>query len=176
MRRAAAAPSSEAQANVKGNSPAPREPLSPAPIAAWDFQRGLRDLVGAAHVQLQGGARQDAAGLAVDGKQAHALSAPIDRPLRAKTLAAVVRLDNLQQRGGGVISLQTLDGNLFDAIVFGEQDPERWMAGSNNFARTRSFQGPAESKARDEAVHVAWTYREDGVIAAYVGGLPYATP
>ena len=175
-RRAAAAPSSEAQANGKGNSPTPREPLPPAPIAAWDFQRGLRDLVGAAHVQLQGGARQDAAGLAVDGKQAHALSAPIDRPLKAKTLAAVVRLDNLQQRGGGVISLQTLDGNLFDAIVFGEQDPERWMAGSNNFARTRSFLGPAESKARDEAVHVAWTYREDGVIAAYVGGLPYGTP
>jgi hypothetical protein len=175
-RRAAATPSSEAQANGKGNSPAPREPLPPAPIVAWDFQRGLRDLVGAAHVQLQGGARQDAAGLAVDGKQAYALSAPIDRPLKAKTLAAVVRLDSLQQRGGGVISLQTLDGNLFDAIVFGEQDPERWMAGSNNFARTRSFQGPAESKARDEAVHVAWTYREDGVIAAYVGGLPYGTP
>ena len=179
-RRAAAAPSSDANGDSKGkgkgNAPATREPLPPAPIAAWDFQRGLRDLVGAAHVQLQGGARQDAAGLAVDGKQAHALSAPIERPLKAKTLAAVVRLDNLQQRGGGVISLQTLDGNLFDAIVFGEQEPERWMAGSNNFARTRSFQGPAESKARDEAIHVAWTYSDDGVIAAYVGGLPYGTP
>ena len=27
-----------------------------------------------------------------------------------------------------------------------------------------------------EAVHVAWTYSEEGAIAAYVGGLPYGTP
>lgn len=160
----------------KDGSPAARATLPPAPIAAWDFQRGLRDLVGTAHAQAQGGATQDAQGLSVDGKQSHAVTTPLDRALKAKTLAAVVRLANLQQRGGGVISLQTLDGNLFDAIVFGEQEAERWMAGSNNFARTRSFQGPAETRAKDEAVHVAWTYSEDGTIAAFVGGLPYGTP
>lgn len=161
-----------------GNAPAPNVPatLPPAPIAAWDFQKSLRDLVGGAHAQLHADARQDATGLTVDGKQAHATSAPLDRPLRAKTLAAVVRLANLQQRGGGVIGLQTLDGNLFDAIVYGEQESERWMAGSNNFARTRSFQGPAETRADKEPVHVAWTYAEDGTIAAFVGGLPYGMP
>jgi hypothetical protein len=30
---------------------------------------------------------------------------------------------------GGVISIQTLDGGMFDAIVFGEREPGRWMAG-----------------------------------------------
>ena len=36
-----------------------------------------------------------------------------------KTLEAWVQLSDLQQRGGGVLGVQTLDGSVFDAIVFG---------------------------------------------------------
>ena len=34
-----------------------------------------------------------------------------------------MQLENLEQGGGGVISVQTLDGAMFDAIVFGEREP-----------------------------------------------------
>ena len=33
------------------------------------------------------------------------------------------------------MSVQSLDGGVFDVIVFGELEAGRWMAGSNGFAR-----------------------------------------
>lgn len=84
-----------------------------------------------------------------------------------------MKLDDLGQRGGGVISLQTPDGAVFDALVFGETEPGRWIAGSDSFKRTRSFAGPAEADARDRFVHVAVTYAADGTVTAYREGGPY---
>ncbi len=69
--------------------------------------------------------------------------------------------------------MQTLDGQVFDAIVFGERQPGHWMAGSNNFQRTKDFGGPAETAANHRAVHVAIAYHADGMIAAYRNGQPY---
>ena len=37
---------------------------------------------------------------------------------------------------GGAISIETLDGSVFDSIVFAERESNQWMAGSNNFVRT----------------------------------------
>ena len=82
----------------------------------------------------------------------------------------------MTQQGGGVISLQTLDGNLFDAIVYGEREAGRWMAGSNGFVRTKSFQGPEETRAATEPLHVAWVYDAQGNITGYVGGTQYGQP
>ena len=48
-----------------------------------------------------------------------------------------MRLDNLDQRGGAAISIQTSDGGVFDAIVFGEAEAAVWMAGSEHFLRYR---------------------------------------
>jgi hypothetical protein len=93
--------------------------------------------------------------------------------LKAKTLEAWVRLNSLTQRGGGVISIQTPDGNEFDAIVFGEREPGKWMAGSDGFRRTSSFGGPEEVEAYKQLVHVAITYSEDGVVTGYRNGKPY---
>ncbi|HZY88095.1 MAG TPA: DUF1553 domain-containing protein, partial [Gemmataceae bacterium] len=64
----------------------------------------------------------------------------------------------------------------FDAIVFGEIDAGRWMAGSENFVRTRSFGGPAETEADRGPVHVAVVYAEDGTVSAYRDGRPYGAP
>jgi pilus assembly protein CpaE len=58
--------------------------------------------------------------------------------------------------------VQTPDGAVFDAIVFAEQQPGCWLAGSDNFSRTQSFNGPAE--AEPQLVHLAVTYAEDGTI------------
>src|SRR5262249_38333295 len=120
------------------------KPTAPRPLAAWDFTRSADDAIAGLKGELKGGAKRDAAGLHVDGKGAYLSTAPLPFSLRAKTLQAWVRLASTTQRGGGVISVQTLDGNLFDAIVFGEQEPGRWMAGSNFFRRTRSLAGPVE--------------------------------
>ncbi|MDP7050443.1 MAG: hypothetical protein QF600_00810, partial [Verrucomicrobiota bacterium] len=64
----------------------------------------------------------------------------------------------------------------FDAIVFGEQEPGHWMAGSNNFKRTRSLNGPTEKEAAQRPVHVAIVYAADGTITGYRNGKPYGRP
>lgn len=148
-----------------------KQPLPATPpkaTAQWDFQT---ENGGA--VSLEAGARREKVGLLVDGKKAYARSEPLMVPLREKTLEAWARLDTLAQAGGGVMSVQTLDGVVFDAIVFGEQEPKRWMAGSNGFERTRSFAGSAETMADKELVHVALVYHADGTIAGYRNGRPY---
>ncbi len=95
------------------------------------------------------------------------------RELGAKTLEAWVKLDNLDQRGGSAISVQNVDGGQFDAIVFGEREPRRWMSGSNSYTRSKSFGGREEIDAKSGFVHIAMTYAEDGAITAYRNGKLY---
>jgi len=145
----------------------------PAPVAAWDFRKSGDDLVGKLHAKAIGTAKFTPAGATCDGKTGFFRTPPLPFNLKAKTLEAWVKLDNLTQRGGGVISVQTPDGNEFDAIVFGENEPGRWMAGSNFFLRTRPFGGREEKDAANAFVHFAITYSEDGTILGYRDGKPY---
>ena len=150
----------------------PKSAAGPVPIAAWDFTRNAEDTVGRMHVQLVGPARLVAEGLVVDG-HSYAKSAALEKDLVEKTLQVRVRLETLQQAGGGAISLQTIDGQTFDAIVYGEQDSQRWMPGSNGFVRTLPFQGPAEEVADQQFVTMTQVYRADGTILGYRNGQPY---
>jgi hypothetical protein len=155
---------------ARGKAPAV---AGPTPLAAWDFDTGLRDRAGSMHGTAIGPVRQGPPGAALDGRAAYVRTAPLPCDVGAKTLEAWVRLDNLDQKGGAVLSLQTPDGNVFDAIVFAELELQRWMAGSEFFRRTISFNGPAE--ADRGVIHVAITYHADGTIAAYRNGRPYGT-
>ncbi|WP_206352378.1 DUF1553 domain-containing protein [Tautonia rosea] len=148
----------------------------PAPAARWDFDRGPTDLQGGLPGSLRGGARLDGESLVVDGSSGYLASAPLTEDLGVKTLEAWVQLDTLSQRGGGVVSVQTLDGQTFDAIVFGEQEEGHWMAGSDGFSRTKSFEGPPEVEADRRFVHLALVYEADGTITAYRDGQPYGSP
>jgi hypothetical protein len=143
----------------------------PAPLAEWDFRAGLADRRGGMSGQLHGSARLERDGLRLDGRGY--ATAPLKADLREKTLEAWVRLDNLTQRGGGVLGVQTPDGNSFDAIVFGEQEPGRWLAGSDFFRRSRPVGGAVEKEAVGKFVHVAITYAADGTITLYRDGAPY---
>jgi hypothetical protein len=155
----------------------PTHPVAtPTPVAAWDFDRGLDDRVGGLVASLHGGASLVPEGLRVDGKTGYATTPPLPFDLGARTLEAWVRLDNLQQQGGGVISIQSPEGGLFDAIVYGEREPGRWMAGSEGFARYQSVVGPAETEAASRPVHVAITYQSDGGIQLFRDGQPYGQP
>jgi hypothetical protein len=147
----------------------------PAPVAAWDFRKSGDDLVGKLHAEPVGGAKFTPDGAACDGRGGFFRTPPLAFDLKAKTLEAWVKLDSLTQRGGGVISVQTPDGAAFDAVVFGENEPARWMAGSNGFARYKSFGGPEEKDATKEHVHFAIAFHEDGTITGYRNGKPYGT-
>ncbi len=69
--------------------------------------------------------------------------------------------------------MQTGQGSLFDAIVFGELEPRCWLAGSDNHNRTRSFRAPAESNPPSQPIHLVITYSGDGTITAYRNGVQY---
>ncbi len=148
----------------------------PMPIARWEFNGDLKDSVSELHGMAHNGAKLQEGFLRVNGRQQFVATVPLKTAIKAKTLEAWVRLDHFQQQGGGAISLQTLDGVTFDAIVFGEREPLRWMAGSNGFSRTNSFQGPEEAEADKQLIHVAIVYDADGTITGYRNGRTYGQP
>jgi hypothetical protein len=144
----------------------------PPPLLRWDFASDDAK-------SLQWDASNLRAGAQVAGNQlvvrqgGHVITAAIPKTIREKTLEAWVVLDRLDQSGGGVMTLQQPGGGRFDAVVYGEREPARWMAGSEGFARTASFGGPAETEATQRPVHIAICYHADGKIVAYRDGVPY---
>ena len=147
----------------------------PQPIAAWNFDESPKDFIGELHCEPRDGGKI-AEGSAVVRDGGYFVSARLNFDLRAKTLEAWVQLDNLDQRGGGVMTIQSPDGVTFDSIVFGEQHPRRWLAGSNGFARTQGFHGVDENDANKSPVHIAITYSDDGNVTGYRNGVRYGKP
>lgn len=145
---------------------------APEPFAEWTFDKDLEDSKGRMHLDFVGAAHVENGALVVDGKSM-AKSGPLPATLKAKTLEAWVMLDNLTQRGGGVMTVQEKDGGLFDALVFGEKAPQHWVAGSNFFERSELFEGTPETDATTRPVHVAVVYQADGTISGYRDGKPY---
>lgn len=88
------------------------------------------------------------------------LEAAFAAPLHDKTLMAWVSLADSRQQGSGVVSLINKQEQ-FDAIVFGEIAPGRWMAGSDFFRRTPRDQAswPAERSASNTLVQLAARYQ-----------------
>ena len=145
----------------------------PRPLARWTFETDARDANGTLHGKFLGGARIEKGRLILDGKAAHFRSAPLARDIRQKTLEAWVSLATLDQSGGGVVTIEDANGKVFDAIVFAEKEPRHWVAGSNNFRRSKNAGGPEENSSPDELIHIAITYGEEGMIAVYRNGAPY---
>lgn len=159
----------------RGKDTEPATTKSLRPIAHWDFQSGTSDLVAGLFLTLHGTARIEKGALVVDG-EGHATTGPLPFDLGAKTLEARVQLATLDQSGGGVISVQSENGGIFDSIVFAERRKNEWLAGSNVFARTLDFNGPAEIEAATMPVHLILSYDADGTIRAYRNGEPWGEP
>ena len=145
----------------------------PTPYAEWDFEDGAQDLCGHLPLTLEGAAHIEKGALVLEGTGAYARSKPLTKTLTTKTLEAWVTLDSLDQRGGGVVTVQDLHGGVFDSIVFAEKESQQWMAGSDFSRRTQSFKGPEENEAESRAVHVALVYKADGTILGYRDGKLY---
>jgi mono/diheme cytochrome c family protein len=145
------------------------------PIAHWDFDRGFNDTLGTLHGKAEGGAFSKDGKLILDGKKAHVLTEALEQPLLEKTLVATVYLQNLEQGGGAAISLLSDAPKRFDAIVFGERQTGKWIAGSENFVRTTDLSAPAESRGSEsrQPIHMAISYAADGTISVYRNGDAY---
>ena len=91
-----------------------------------------------------------------------------------KTLVAWVAPANLTQRGGSVLTIQS--GDRFDAIVFGELQPGKWMAGSNFHKRTEKAQNKyaPETANSKTMVQMAIVYKGNEILI-YRNGEIYAS-
>lgn len=81
-----------------------------------------------------------------------------------KTLVVWLRLSNLTQRGGSALTIETLNDR-FDAIVFGEVAAQRWLAGSDHFARIspKAKALAPETDATERTVCIATVYKGNRV-------------
>jgi hypothetical protein len=165
-------------AGVRGNasSELSNAVALPHPIARWSFEGNARDSIGALHGELFGDANIRNGRLILNGADAYARTAPLVRDLKEKTLEAWVALADLDQRGGGVITVESANGSIFDSIVFAEKAPRKWVNGSNHFRRSKMLDGPDETAAPGELIHVAVVYRADNSIAVHRNGALYAEP
>ncbi|MDB6004968.1 MAG: hypothetical protein JWR15_1955, partial [Prosthecobacter sp.] len=162
-----------ARAKLQVERKVPAEPLdTPEPLAEWTFDKDAKDTKGRMSLELVGNARIEKGALVLDGKSM-AKSGSLPKKVKTKTLEAWVMLDNLAQRGGGVVTVQGKDGVLFDSIVYAEKTAQHWVAGSNFFDRSELFEGGAETEAGTRPVHVAVVYHPDGTISGYRDGKPY---
>jgi len=149
-------------------------PSVPLPLARWSFTTDARDELGNMDGVLHGSATVSGGRLRLNGKDAFVETKPLAHDVRAKTLEAWVSLPNRGQRGGGVLSIQTPELLEFDAIVYGEREPKKWIAGSSAFQRTKDLDAAVESSAPDTVVHMAIVYGLDNRISVYRNGEPYA--
>jgi hypothetical protein len=147
-------------------------PSAPVPLAEWTFDKDLSDTQNKLPLSLTGNARIENGALILDG-QSMAQSDSLPKNLQAKTLEAWIQLDNLTQQGGGALTVQSKNGSLFDAIVFGEKKPAHWVAGSDHFTRSELLDAPPETEATHSPIHIAITHQPDGTTTVYRAGEPY---
>lgn len=165
------AKSSPRQPGLAATDPAPT--LLHPPLLAWNFANGT---LPAGSGTLEGGAVVTNHALQLGQPGAHFRSAPLPRDLREKTLEAWVSLSDLGQGGGAAISIETPDGKTFDAVVYGERQSRKWMAGSDGFARTRDLDAPEENGPVGSSLHVAAVYSTNNQITLYRNGVVYGKP
>jgi hypothetical protein len=145
----------------------------PAPYAVWSFNQGAADLLGRMKAELLGGAVVQDGALVLDGKGSFLRTEPLPEGVAARTLEAWVSPANLAQRGGGVVAVEKVNGHGFDALVFGEREAGKWVAGSEFFKRSQQTNGPVEDTVSGATVHVAVSYAADGTVSVFRNGKRY---
>ena len=159
---------------VASTKPTGDRRVGPAPFARWTFHGGaVGDVMPG---NLHGGATINNERLQLVKQGAFFKTSALPKDIGAKTIEAWVSLATLDQGGGAPISIETGDGRMFDAIVFGERQQRKWIAGSEGFARTKDLERSEETSASGEFVHVAISYHANNSISLYRNGEPLGTP
>ena len=133
-------------------------------VGHWTFEPGveLEDLTGNfANITLMDAKIEDGQ-LNVDlGKWA--IASGYDGPdIGEKTLVSWAIMDDLDVQKGSILTIDRLSDPTFDAIVFGERQNHRWMAGSGWFHRTQDPDPGFEEKKTGELIMMAISYEDDG--------------
>jgi hypothetical protein len=150
------------------------EPVDLRPLAAWEFDGDLKSSVGSFPLKRHGKAEfKD--GMVEIGQNSYLQSQNLPFDLRAKSLEVWFMLNNLDQKGGGVMGIQG-PGDFFDTIVIGERMPRHWISGSNGFSRTKDFAGSNPEESVGQIVHLIMTYQPEGMISLYRNGELYGKP
>ncbi|MCS5689454.1 MAG: LamG domain-containing protein [Acidimicrobiales bacterium] len=78
-----------------------------------------------------------------------------------KTLVSWVLMQKVgpRVRAGSVITLDSVTGDVFDGIIYGERQMGRWMSGSSGFRRTQDFKPGHVEKTVNEHIMLAFTYK-----------------
>ena len=91
-----------------------------------------------------------------------------------KTFVVWTTPQNLNQRGGGVLTLDDGRGH-FDGIVFAELAAQKWMAGSDLFKRSRRDQEGVREETADSDTQVQVAVVYDGTdVTIFRNGLLYS--
>ncbi|MEM9819672.1 MAG: RICIN domain-containing protein [Bacteroidota bacterium] len=132
------------------------------PIAHWKFtgSNPLKDLAGNfGTLELKGGAKVDSEGLKV-GKGSYArATGSLKAPLTKKTLVVIAKIDDLNVRGGSLLTIDKTKTDEFDGIVFAEKKAQQLMAGSSFYRRTKDFKYPSWATVQaNDWMAIAITY------------------
>ncbi|MDE0470194.1 MAG: hypothetical protein OYL97_24355 [Candidatus Poribacteria bacterium] len=79
-----------------------------------------------------------------------------------KTLVTWLYLDDLNVTRGATLAVNKSSADTFDAIVYAERQPKRWMAGSSFFRRTQDAAPGFEEKETGKLIQLAISYEDDG--------------
>ncbi len=150
--------------------------VGPQPTLRWSFDSGPDSDIGGLRGRLQGGATISAGALHLSGGRAFLEAGPLPSALQSKTLEAWARIENSAQGGGSILTVQARGAGQFDAIVYGERQPRKWVAGSEGFIRTRDLDAPTEPETPRPLIHMVICYDPDGTIRIYRDGELYGTP
>ena len=152
--------------------PGATEP-GPPPFVRWAFDGATNSILPG---EVKGGSKLESGRLRLPKEGAFYQTAPLPRDIREKTLEAWVALADLKQGGGAAITIESEDGRVFDAIVFGERQAKKWMAGSSGFERTQDLDASEETAPPGALIHMAIVYRSNNSIALFRNGEPYGKP
>ena len=134
-------------------------------IGHWTFEKGaeLEDLTGHfGEIDLLGADVKD--GKLHIGNNEWAMTTGYKGPDIGpeKTLVTWLYLDDLNVTKGATLAVNKSSADTFDAIVYAERQPKRWMAGSSFFRRTQDANPGFEEKETGKLIQLAISYEDDG--------------
>ena len=86
------------------------------------------------------------------------------------TLVAMLSMDDLSVLAGSALTLDQINADSFNGIIFGERQPQRWMNGSSNFSRTDDFDPGFEETETGVMFQIAISHEDDGSGTSIVRG------
>jgi len=100
-----------------------------------------------------------------DGSTSYLVSGAVGTAMTAKTLIAVLKINDLNNRSAAPISIQNSSADKFDAIVYAERQLKVWMNGSDYWNRSNSNSTPQESSTSGLVMTI--TYASPNAIKMY---------